>query len=595
MINENQQQHEHSDEAVRAELLKTLEYYFSSKNLSKDDYLVSQMDDECYVSVDEIAKFNKIRTLTNDKHFIRHIIAQSDQLELDAATGNKVRSVNGRLGGSCQPKVAHTASHQRSVLILREVSPLATSEHIQGLFANKEPLCAPCDKCESAGNQSWYVTFTNEDQAQRALQYLKTEVQVFMDRAIKARIKAHAIPRSNTTGFSSLTPTSTPPPQPQPPPPTIYPQLAASAPAYELPVYPQPAAWPLPLQNALFLVDINQPFQEHEHRVDVHSNPNKVNMMLAKQYFNHYTANHHHYMAQQTAGPFYPPLFDDQKATLPQNGTPAPLAYFYNQLGTAPAALHQMQTSSASSSSSSPRLNQQQQFRPRAAEVKVGAPVQTAVKHGKAKPNEPAPVFNSESSFPPLNPACARNITISLRKLNDEGSDMAPIDPAIISCYKSADCIPDSPTIIKSNSVIDSTCHESKKATSETLANILNHEHRPDYKNASHFHHRHKHEAYQPRYRNSRQQHQTAQRKNEQARYVRAAHSSGKSHKEVVVAAEEACAASDDDALADCWAKKLTFAEIVQKSASPSPMSAGDYAESIDAHIHTSSHSIAAE
>ncbi|RNA36341.1 la-related 4 isoform X6, partial [Brachionus plicatilis] len=129
MIN-NEQQLEQSDEAVRAELLRTLEYYFSSKNLSKDEYLVSQMDDECYVSLDEIAKFNKIRTLTNDKRFIRHIIGQSDQLELDAATGNKVRSVNGRLGGACGSKAAPSTGHQRSVLILREVSPQATAEHI---------------------------------------------------------------------------------------------------------------------------------------------------------------------------------------------------------------------------------------------------------------------------------------------------------------------------------------------------------------------------------------------------------------------------------------------------------------------------------
>ncbi|CAF0830568.1 unnamed protein product [Brachionus calyciflorus] len=235
-MSDQQFQIHQSDEIIRSELLKTLEYYFSSKNLSKDDYLLSQMDDDYYVPLDEIAKFNKIKNLTNDINVIKEVIKQSSQLELDPDTNNKVRSINGKLGGTFQTKLTNKQiiqtpppslssssssqqqQQQRSVLILREVSPEATYEKIIQLFENKEPMCPACEKCESAGNDSWYVTFCNEDQAQRALQYLKGEVQFFMDRPIKARIKAHAMPRSNTSGIGfnqmNLTPSSTPPPPP---------------------------------------------------------------------------------------------------------------------------------------------------------------------------------------------------------------------------------------------------------------------------------------------------------------------------------------------------------------------------------------------
>lgn len=232
-----------NDEIVRFELLKTLEYYFSAKNLSKDQYLVSQMDSETYVAIDEIAKFRKIRAYTLDIDLIKTIIRQSSQLELDPSE-TRVRSVNGAAGGSVstlrrppppsllpsspspQQQQQQQQQQQRSILILREVAPEATHEQVVGLFENREPLCAPCEKCESAGNELWYVTFSSEEQAQRALSYLKNELINFMGRPIKARIKSHVIPRSSTSlqgattaitngkqnSGLTLTPTSTPPP-----------------------------------------------------------------------------------------------------------------------------------------------------------------------------------------------------------------------------------------------------------------------------------------------------------------------------------------------------------------------------------------------
>ena len=268
---QSQQQAPHftaAEDEIKLELLKTLEYYFSTKNLGKDIYLVNQMDGEAYVSLHEISKFPKIKQLTHDLELIKTIIIQSTQLELDPQTLSKVRSINGRNGGlitvksskipvqtlnqdsqaslntnrsdlvtspgptAVSPSSTHSpavssvnsttttpvnsSTSQKCILILREVCAQATLEQVKDLFINKEPQCPMFMQCESAGNESWYVTFTNEEQAQRALQYLKTEVQSFMDKPIRARIKhvvqtrASASTNTTTTTNNLVSSASTP-------------------------------------------------------------------------------------------------------------------------------------------------------------------------------------------------------------------------------------------------------------------------------------------------------------------------------------------------------------------------------------------------
>lgn len=210
-------QHGYADEQTKLELQKQLEYYFSAKNLQNDSYLRSQMDAEDYVAISLIAQFKRIKQLTSDMNLIISIIKQSSQLQLDP-TSTRLRSVGGSAGGlitintfskkpsksyinsSDQKAMSLLQQQQRCVLILREVAPEASLEKIKDLFSNKEPDCPACHQCESAGNDSWYVTFNNEEQAQKALQYLKLEVQTFMDKPIRARIKAHTtIPRSTSS------------------------------------------------------------------------------------------------------------------------------------------------------------------------------------------------------------------------------------------------------------------------------------------------------------------------------------------------------------------------------------------------------------
>jgi len=194
------------------------------------------MDPEAYVPVSLIAQFKRIKQLTNDFDLILSTIRQSSQLQLDL-TSTKVRSIGGHQGGlitintkklSTKPPKPIDISiqtnnlqqqQQRCVLIMREVSPEATLEQIKSLFLDKEPDCPNADKCESAGNDSWYITFGNEDDAQRALQYLKADIQTFMEKPIRARIKAHshaAAANVVTRGSPAGNPSLSPMPSPQP-------------------------------------------------------------------------------------------------------------------------------------------------------------------------------------------------------------------------------------------------------------------------------------------------------------------------------------------------------------------------------------------
>ncbi|KAL8937665.1 MAG: hypothetical protein Q9216_004317 [Gyalolechia sp. 2 TL-2023] len=58
-----------------------MEYYFSVDNLCKDLYLRKHMDSQGFVFLSVLAKFNRIRQLTQDLELIRYVCLQSPQIE----------------------------------------------------------------------------------------------------------------------------------------------------------------------------------------------------------------------------------------------------------------------------------------------------------------------------------------------------------------------------------------------------------------------------------------------------------------------------------------------------------------------------------
>ena len=173
-----------SGEELRRALQQQLEYYFSRENLSRDTYLISQMDSDQYVSIAIVANFDQIKRLTDDKQLVVDVLRQSPSVQVDEC-GERVRPV-----------------HKRCVLILREIPDSAVAKDIENLFSGEN--CPKFVSCEFAHNQSWYVTFETDEDAQRAYRYIREEIKVFpkTGKPIMARIKAKPIIHSVSTNFN---------------------------------------------------------------------------------------------------------------------------------------------------------------------------------------------------------------------------------------------------------------------------------------------------------------------------------------------------------------------------------------------------------
>ncbi|KAH8379981.1 hypothetical protein KR009_008302, partial [Drosophila setifemur] len=150
-------------------LATQLEYYFSRENLANDSYLLSQMDSDQYVPIWTVAKFNLVRKLTKDIKLITEVLRESPNVQVDDE-GLRVRP-----------------NRKRCIIILREISNNTPLDDVKALFSNEN--CPRPISCEIAGNNSWYITFESDEDAQKAFKYLREEVKEFQGKPIMARIK----------------------------------------------------------------------------------------------------------------------------------------------------------------------------------------------------------------------------------------------------------------------------------------------------------------------------------------------------------------------------------------------------------------------
>ncbi|XP_054640451.1 la-related protein 4 isoform X2 [Dunckerocampus dactyliophorus] len=159
-----------SSENIRESLKKELEFYFSRENLSKDLYLMSQMDSDQFVPIWTIASMEGIKVLTSDMELILDVLRSSPMVQVDEK-GEKVRP-----------------NHKRCIIILREVPETTPVEEVESLFKNDN--CPKVISVEFAHNNNWYITFQSDTDAQQAYEYLREEVKTFQGKPIMARIKA---------------------------------------------------------------------------------------------------------------------------------------------------------------------------------------------------------------------------------------------------------------------------------------------------------------------------------------------------------------------------------------------------------------------
>ncbi|KAL0158107.1 hypothetical protein M9458_046183, partial [Cirrhinus mrigala] len=117
------------------------------ENLSKDLYLISQMDSDQFVPIWTIASMEGIKVLTTDTDLILDVLRSSPMVQVDEK-GEKVRP-----------------NHKRCIIILREVPETTPVEEVEALFKNDN--CPKVISVEFAHNNNWYITFQSDTDAQQ--------------------------------------------------------------------------------------------------------------------------------------------------------------------------------------------------------------------------------------------------------------------------------------------------------------------------------------------------------------------------------------------------------------------------------------------
>ncbi|XP_011090202.1 la-related protein 1A isoform X1 [Sesamum indicum] len=77
--------------ALKANIIKQIEYYFSDENLQNDHYLISLMDDQGWVPISVIADFKRVKRMNAEIPFILDALQASGTIEVQ---GDKVRRRN---------------------------------------------------------------------------------------------------------------------------------------------------------------------------------------------------------------------------------------------------------------------------------------------------------------------------------------------------------------------------------------------------------------------------------------------------------------------------------------------------------------------
>ncbi|KAJ8749956.1 hypothetical protein K2173_013871 [Erythroxylum novogranatense] len=74
--------------ALKVNIVRQIEYYFSDENLQTDHYLISLMDEQGWVPISTIADFKRVKKMTTDIPFILDALQSSSSVEVQ---GDKIR------------------------------------------------------------------------------------------------------------------------------------------------------------------------------------------------------------------------------------------------------------------------------------------------------------------------------------------------------------------------------------------------------------------------------------------------------------------------------------------------------------------------
>jgi hypothetical protein len=144
--------------------------------VSKDAFLVSQMNAQMFVQVAVIQQFAKIKKLTEDTELICQAVADS-----------KICIVN-----ADKSAIKPAIKAERNTIILRDIPSDTKEEDVRNIFEGNGEV----KSVRSDVGDTWFVTMATEKEAVGALLNLRTSGKKFNDKPIMARLKSENILRS---------------------------------------------------------------------------------------------------------------------------------------------------------------------------------------------------------------------------------------------------------------------------------------------------------------------------------------------------------------------------------------------------------------
>jgi hypothetical protein len=138
-----------------------------------------------YVPLTLISTFRRVRELASDIDTLVEALRCSQYLEVvpDPETGELMV---GLVQGIPQPQPA-----QRTTLILRDVLPQVTEQHIRDIFTNP---AHPVISIHPEIGSSWFVTFASEDACKEEFLRLQSGSITLEGQVVRARIKSESVP-----------------------------------------------------------------------------------------------------------------------------------------------------------------------------------------------------------------------------------------------------------------------------------------------------------------------------------------------------------------------------------------------------------------
>ncbi|CAG9854708.1 unnamed protein product [Phyllotreta striolata] len=148
-------------------ILKLMEFYFSDSNLSKDRFLIQQINESPYVDLSIFLKFNKIRKLNCDIEDIRKAIGKSELIELSEDRDKVKRKL----------PIKFNENVDKCTIYVENIKADADHEWISQLFSDFGKVVyvsIPKYKHNKTNKGFAFVEFQDEEGAQNALTYFET-------------------------------------------------------------------------------------------------------------------------------------------------------------------------------------------------------------------------------------------------------------------------------------------------------------------------------------------------------------------------------------------------------------------------------------